>query len=249
MNLRLIRNSTMRLSYGDMEFLLDPFLSSKHTIESFAGASLNPTVDLPCSPEEVVNGIDAVIVSHLHPDHFDQAAADLLPKDTPILCQPIDDRYLRQSGLSGAEAVIDSTKWGGVTIKRTPGRHGSGVWAQKMGNVSGFVFEAPDEPTLYWAGDTILTDEVKQILKDIEPDVIITHSGGAQFLGSGPIIMDGEQTISVCLENPNATIVATHLEALDHCIVSRSQLKALAKNSNISNGRLLVPQDGETMEF
>jgi L-ascorbate metabolism protein UlaG (beta-lactamase superfamily) len=35
---------------------------------------------------ELLRGVDAVFVSHLHSDHFDAAAQQLLPKDLPILC-------------------------------------------------------------------------------------------------------------------------------------------------------------------
>jgi len=54
--------------------------------------------------------------------------------------------------------------------------------------------------------------------------------------GSGPIIMDAEQTVSICLENPNARFVAVHLEALDHCPVTRAQLREQDRTSGISDG-------------
>jgi L-ascorbate metabolism protein UlaG (beta-lactamase superfamily) len=249
MKIRLIRNATLRITYAGKEFIIDPFLLPKDTIPSFAGISNNPTVDLPCSPEEVVDGVEMAIVSHMHPDHFDQLAAQLLPVDITLFCQPGDEHMIRQFGITGATPIIDSTLWEGISITRTDGQHGSGVWAQYMGNVSGFIFQANDEPTVYWAGDTILYDGVRQVLSEINPEVIITHSGGAQMQGSGPIIMDAEQTVSICLENPDTKVVAVHLEALDHCPITRSQLRSLAQNSNIPDGRLLIPQDGETLEL
>jgi L-ascorbate metabolism protein UlaG (beta-lactamase superfamily) len=249
MKIRLIRNATLRITYAGKEFIIDPFLLPKDTIPSFAGISNNPTVGLPCSPEEVVDGVEMAIVSHMHPDHFDQLAAQLLPVDITLFCQPGDEHMIRQFGITGATPIIDSTLWEGISITRTDGQHGSGVWAQHMGNVSGFIFQANDEPTVYWAGDTILYDGVRQVLSEINPEVIITHSGGAQMQGSGPIIMDAEQTVSICLENPDTKVVAVHLEALDHCPITRSQLRSLAQNSNIPDGRLLIPQDGETIEL
>ena len=48
----------------------------------------NPLVELPFPAEEVVRGIDGCIVTHLHGDHFDDAAAELLPRDLPLLTQP-----------------------------------------------------------------------------------------------------------------------------------------------------------------
>ncbi len=249
MKIKLFRNATLRITYAGKEFVIDPFLLPKHAIPSFAGISKNPTVDLPCPPEEVVDGVEMAIVSHMHPDHFDQLAAQLLPVDITLFCQPGDEEMLRQFGVKNPIAINDTTDWEGISITRTDAQHGSGVWAQHMGNVSGFVFQADGEPTVYWAGDTILYDGVRQVLSEIKPDVIITHSGGAQMQGSGPIIMDADQTVSICVENPGARVVAVHLEALDHCPVTRTQLRELSQTLNIGDERLLIPQDGETVEL
>ena len=47
--------------------------------------------------------------------------------------------------------------WHGIAVTRTPGQHGTGPEElADMGQVSGFVLQAPGEPTLYWTGDTIL---------------------------------------------------------------------------------------------
>lgn len=80
-----VRNATARLDYAGRTFLLDPMLSAKGELPSFAGVSPNPTVGLPVSADSLVAGIDGVIIGHMHADHFDAAAAELLPKDTPLL--------------------------------------------------------------------------------------------------------------------------------------------------------------------
>jgi L-ascorbate metabolism protein UlaG (beta-lactamase superfamily) len=90
MKLQLIRNATLKIKYAGKVFVIDPFLAPKHTVPSFAGVSPNPTVDLPCAPGEVVDGIEMVIISHLHPDHFDPVAQELLPNDVRMFCQPGD---------------------------------------------------------------------------------------------------------------------------------------------------------------
>lgn len=60
-------------------------LSGKGLLPSFAGIARNPIIELPMSAEPVTRDVDAVIVSYLHADHFDEAAADLLRKDIPVL--------------------------------------------------------------------------------------------------------------------------------------------------------------------
>ncbi len=184
MELQLIRNATMKLSYGGYQILTDPCLGAKHSIQSFAKISPNPLVDLPCSPEEVVAGTEMVLLSHLHIDHFDPPAEELLAKDIPMYCQPDDETTLAEKGFTQVTPIVEAVTWQGVSLTRTPGQHGTGEWIKRMGHVSGFIFKADGEPTVYWAGDTIWYGPVEQIIADTQPDLIITHSSGAKFGGS-----------------------------------------------------------------
>jgi hypothetical protein len=61
--------------------------------------------------------------------------------------------------------------------------------------------------------------------------------------------MDARQTIDVCKLCPGAIVVAIHMEALDHCKVSRKALRELAAENKISAERLFIPEDGETLNF
>ncbi|HUS94139.1 MAG TPA: MBL fold metallo-hydrolase [Patescibacteria group bacterium] len=245
MHIRLIRNATMRLTYNGRELLLDPFLAPSKTLESFAGISPNPLVDLPCPAVEVLAGAEAVLLSHLHIDHFDPLAQESLAKDITLFCQPGDEKRIAAMGFSDIRPIMDAVTWQGIRINRCPGRHGSGALAEQMGQVSGFVFRAAGQPTLYWAGDTVWYDEVQSTIERFRPIVIITHSSGAKFGDSEAIVMDAEQTIKVCQAAPQATIVAIHMESLDHGKVSRADLRKMADNAAIRTHQLLIPADGE----
>ncbi|MES1245029.1 MAG: MBL fold metallo-hydrolase [Acidobacteriota bacterium] len=246
MRLRLFRNATQRLRYAGHELLLDPYFAPKHSRPSFAGRSPNPLVDLPCPPEEILAGAELLIVSHLHSDHYDPEAQHLLPKALPVLCQPGDEETIRSHGFERVTPVVDSVEWQGITITRTPGQHGTyPAELADMGQVSGFVFQASGEPTVYWTGDTILYEAVLQVIERFRPNVIITHSSGAMWKGSGPIVMDADQTLAVCKAAPQSLVVAIHLDSLDHGEVSRQDLHARA--AGIS--QLLIPEDGETLQF
>ena len=249
MELRLIRNATMRLLYGGRIIVTDPYLAEKHSLPSYTGFSPNPLVDLPCKPVEAIAGAELVIVSHLHTDHFDETAQKLLPRDTPILCQPGDEGVIAGKGFQNVTPLKDSVEWQGIEIKRMPGRHGSGEMAEQMGMVSGFVLRAAGEPVVYWAGDSVWYEEVAAVVETEEPDIVIIHSSGARFGDSDPIVMDAEQTVAVCLTAPNATVVAIHMESLDHGTISRKALRAAAVAGGISGARLLIPADGETLTF
>jgi len=248
MQIQLIRNATLRVHYGGKLILIDPDLGDKHTRDPLAGQSRNPTVDLPISAIQVIDGIEMVLVSHLHQDHFDAAAQEMLQKDLPLFCQPEDEPTIREYGFAAVHPIDQNVIWEGITIARTPAQHGSGVWAERLAPVSGFVFKADGEPTLYWTGDTIYYPAVKYVFDEVIPDVIVTHSGGAQLGESRPIIMDIEQTLIVCNAAPRAKVVAVHLEALDHCPVERAELEAAAQGSGFMD-RVFIPVDGEMLTF
>jgi L-ascorbate metabolism protein UlaG (beta-lactamase superfamily) len=249
MDMQLIRSATLRVVYNGRLFLIDPFLAAKGTVRSFAGIAPNPIVELPCTPEEAIADVEMAIISHLHVDHFDETAAELLPKHLPIFCQPGDEGKIAEKGFTAVTPITNQHTWQGITFSRTPGQHGRGEIGQRMGQVSGFVWQVAGEPTVYWAGDTIWYEQVAEVIQRVQPNVIITHSSGAKFGDSDPIVMDAAQTIAVCTAAPQASIVAVHLESLDHGTVTRADLRTLADSYGISPAHLLIPLDGESHSF
>lgn len=248
-SIQLLRNATMKIRYAGKTFLTDPMLSSKGTIRSFAGIASNPTIDLPIPVNEVLAGIDHVLVSHLHPDHFDEVTAQALPRTVSLLCRTEEAASFTAAGFTSVHPIKDSHQVGTITITRIGGQHGKGKILERLGTVAGFVFKAPGQPTVYWVGDSIWCDEVEQAIKTHTPDVIITHSGGAILPGFEPIIMDVEQTFKVMQAAPQATIVAIHMESLDHCPVTRLGLREEADKRGIPAARLQIPVDGGEVTF
>jgi hypothetical protein len=123
-------------------------------------------------------------------------------------------------------------------------RHGSAV-LEEMGRTSGFILQADGEPTVYWVGDSIWCEEVAGSIRRFAPRVIITHSSGAVWGAGELIVMDAAQTLEVCRAAPRSTVIAVHMEALDHGTVSRRELRARAEEAGISPDRLAIPADGE----
>lgn len=252
MQIQLVRNATLRVNYGGKLVLIDPFLLPKHSYPSFAGREENPTIDLPMSVDDVLADVEMVLVSHLHTDHFCPDAKRLIPKHLPLFCQPGDDAHIIEHGFENVNVVEDKVEWEDISITRVPAQHGSGESVLRdMGDVSGFVLEGSGEPTVYWAGDTILYDAVRENIAQYQPDIIITHSGGGIWGADKTlIIMDASQTIEVCRLAPDATkVVAVHLEALDHCLTPREEIWTQADANGIAHDRLLIPADGETVRL
>lgn len=250
MQLTLVRNATLILDYAGCKILIDPFFAEQGSLPSFTGAADNPTAPLPMAVDDVINGVELVLVSHLHADHFDTSAQNALAKDLPLVCQPAHADKIAEKGFTNLHPLENSIAWKGVSITRSEGHHGVGAVETLMGRVIGFVIRAEGEPTVYWAGDTVLCDDVRAAIQTHQPEVIITHSGGAMWNDPDTdervlIIMDDAQTVEVAQLAPHATLIAVHLEALDHCTVSRNALRARADAAGLAAAQFMIPADGD----
>jgi L-ascorbate metabolism protein UlaG (beta-lactamase superfamily) len=253
MKLQLIRNATLRLNYAGQEILIDPYFAPQFSLPSYTGKSPNPMVELPLSIEAILKDVSLVVVSHLHSDHFDTVAQQRVPKDWPLFCQPGNEDVIRSKGFQEVTPIINETSWEGIHITRVDGHHGMGYVETQMGKVSGFVLQADNEPTVYWAGDTVVCSEVEQAIERFKPDVIVTHSCGARWPDAHNerqlIVMDAEQTIAVCRSASKSVVIATHMEALDHATISRVDLRVAAEKAGVSTAQLRIPSDGEMIEI
>ena len=174
MHLTLIRSATLRVTTAGHTLLVDPQLDpagARPAVPNTPNPRPNPLVDLPEPPTTAIARIDAVLLTHLHQDHFDATARELLPTDLPIFCQPQDTERLHADGFIDVRPVHGDATLGDLLIVRTEGHHGTGDLAEAMAPVSGFVLHAPGEPSLYIAGDTILCDEVRQAIAEHNPAV------------------------------------------------------------------------------
>jgi L-ascorbate metabolism protein UlaG (beta-lactamase superfamily) len=246
MHLRLIRHATLRLEVDGRQLLVDPMLDpagARPPVPDTENDRRNPLVELPEPPEVVVEGIDAVLVTHLHEDHFDATAARLLPRDVPVLCQPEDVERLRAHGLTDLRPVQERLTWEGIEVVRTPARHGrTDADAAAMAPVSGFVLRDAGGRTLYLAGDTVLYDAVERVL-DGAPDVVVLNASGARFTGGEPIVMTAREVVAVARRAPGARVVAVHLDAVNHCVETRADLHQRLRAEGL-DGRVVVPEDG-----
>lgn len=254
MKLQLIRNAMLRLHYAGHLILIDPDLAPAFSRRSFTGRSQNPMVELPIPIDQILQDVELVVVSHLHQDHFDTVAYEVVPKHLPLLCQPGDETFIHEKGFQDVTPLESSYTWQGIHFTRIGGHHGTGEVETIMKNVMGLIIQAAGEPTIYWAGDTILCDEVRQAISEYTPDVIVTHSCGAMWPDSAGerwlIVMDASQTVESCrIAPPQTTIIATHMEALDHATTTRADLRNGATAAGISADRLLIPADGELLEL
>ncbi|HHF0928412.1 TPA: MBL fold metallo-hydrolase [Pseudomonas aeruginosa] len=253
-----IRNATVKVSYGDTTFLIDPMLAEKETYPTAPGAFndhlRNPRVDLPTSIDKVIEA-DAVIVTHLHFDHWDEAAKQHIPKDMPIFAQnPEDAEKIREAGFRDVRVFGEATEFNGVRLTKTSGQHGSdaamAVRGPQLGKVSGVVFQRPGFKTLYLAGDTVWNRHVETALTTYRPDVIVLNTGYVRFRNlDGAIIMGKEDLLRANRAAPTAYIIASHMDALSHATQSRKELAEFIVEKRLDPKRVLIPEDGQSYTF
>ncbi|KGQ69642.1 hypothetical protein A1D23_08915 [Chelonobacter oris] len=254
-----IRNATMKITYADTTFLIDPMLSKKGAMPGFAGTPnshlRNPLVELPLPVEEIVKA-DAIIVTHTHEDHWDTAAQQQIPKNIPIFAQhAADAKLIRDAGFTDVRLLSENSEFNGVRLIKTGGQHGTDEMMRMpqlkalLGEAAGVVFQAPQQKTIYLVGDTIWRPEVETALRRYQPEIVILNSGNAQVSGlKGSIIMDEQDVYRTSQVVPNADIVATHMEAVNHALLSRKALAEFVEQKGIAK-QTHIPQDGETLQF
>lgn len=209
----------------------------------------SPGVDLPMPVAEIVKGIDAIIVTHIHPDHFEKETAAMLDKRIPVYARDEKDaKTIRKWGFETVQVLSpQGTAFGNAMLIKTKGQHGPSRM-RNGGPVCGVVFRTSGEKTLYIAGDTVFYDGVVQELEAHRPDVVVLNACAATLLFAGRLIMGKEDVLAVCKAVPHAKVIASHMETVNHATVSRAELREYLTENGIGE-QVLIPQDGECCEF
>jgi L-ascorbate metabolism protein UlaG (beta-lactamase superfamily) len=253
MKINQIRNATIVVEYANKKFLIDPMLAEKGTYPPFPNSARqdqkNPVVSLPTSVENIIEDIDAVIVTHLHLDHFDEAAQRILPKDIKMFVQNEEDATeVRNAGFQNVEVLQEDTVFEDIQLIKTKGEHGRGEILKLAGLVCGVIFKHQSEKTLYVAGDTVWYDEVQKVIDTHKPEIIVVNGGDNQFFEGGSLIMGKEDIYEVYKAAPDAKIIVVHMEAVNHWNLSREELNSFINEKEMSS-TVLVPDDGESYTF
>lgn len=250
MRIQQIRSATLKVVCGTQTVLVDPWLQDKgrgftaHAVRPDMVGVNNPLCSLPMAAEEVVDGVDFCLVTHVHPDHF---TPDYLPTGIPIIAQDRDDASsIAGMGFSGV-SCFDGPEMsiGDMTVVRVPAVHGDNAEVVKwMGKASGYVLEGAGH-VLYIAGDTVYCEEVERTIERYRPDAICVNCCEAT-LPMGRLIMDLADVQRVCRKAPWATVVATHLDSVNHALLSSEDVRAYVAEQGLE--QVKVPRNGEWLE-
>lgn len=203
-----IGNATLLIRYGDLTLLTDPNFLHRgqfaHLGYGLVSRRLTePALDAADLPEQ---DLDAVVLSHLHGDHFDRVARRHLDRGLPLVTTPHAARFLQ--GLHGFHRAVGLRTWqshtllrGDSTVRVTslPGRHAAGPLRALLPPVMGSLLEFGDlsgevRLVLYLSGDTLLFEGLGEIARRY-PDIhlAVLHLGGTTLPGGAMVTMDGRQ--------------------------------------------------------
>ena len=219
-----IGTATTLLEHSGFTVLTDPNFLHRGE-RAYLGKGLwsrrltEPTAQLADLPP-----LDAVVLSHLHGDHFDRRAREELPKDTLVLTTPASARALQRWGFHRAVALPtwgshELTKDGAtLTVTAVPGTHAKGPMKALLPPVMGSVltFAPADGPRLqvYVTGDTLVHDDLREVPRRYpQLDVGLWHLGGTRIpVGKGVLVtMDGRQGADLLeLVTPARTVPIHH---------------------------------------
>lgn len=209
--------------------------------------TFTPAHALPMSVKEINAGVDAYICSHTHMDHIGLSplgkACEGLNKKIPILAQNKEDAdFLEYSGMKDVRIVEDSIKFGGAELIKVKAIHGTKI---ACGDSCGYIFRSPNEKTLYYAGDTVWCDAVKETIEKYKPEVIITYNCAAVLVDYGRLIMDDNDLYEVYKAAPDAIIIASHMDNVPHATLTRKTLRKKLQKKGILD-KIRIPEDGES---
>lgn len=264
MKIQQIRNATVRIAFGGKTFLIDPWLAGKGETGCIADIPGHPYTipdpvkemipmpifPLPFDRNTILAGVDAYIVTHLHPDHVDMnldgTVGAPLDHTVPVFVQNEADRQVFvKSGFTEVTVLKASgTSFGDVKLTKTPARHGT---INPCGEACGVIFEADDEKTLYLAGDTVWYKSVGETLRTFKPAVTLINACAAETVQNGRLIMNDEDIEAVSRTLPGTRIFLTHMDNVPHASITRTQMRGLLARRGITD--YVMPADGKTETF
>ena len=181
MNIKYLGHSAFEIEISNKKILIDPFL-----------------VKVPNYKPE---GISEIFVTHGHGDHLGSAIEISKQTKAPIIAIFELANYCARNGANTIDIGLGSwIEFGWGKAIAVPAMHSSSTPdGHYAGLPCGFVFKIGDE-TIYHAGDTSLSNEMKIIGEIYQPDIAMLPIGGkytmdiehaviaAEWIGASAII-------------------------------------------------------------
>jgi L-ascorbate metabolism protein UlaG (beta-lactamase superfamily) len=155
-----VGHATVRIDVDGTRLLTDPVLRGRVGLLARHGPTPLP---------RVTEGVDAVLISHLHRDHADVGSLRRLGRETRLLVPPGSRRFFERHGFAAVTELEpgESSAVGRLTVTAVDAHHDGGGRRHAAGARSlGFLIGG--RRSVYFAGDTDLFDGMSTLSPDLD---------------------------------------------------------------------------------
>ncbi|MFC5137565.1 MBL fold metallo-hydrolase [Actinomycetospora rhizophila] len=210
-SLFFIGTATTLLRCAGFTVLTDPNFLHRGQRAYLGKGLVSKRLTEPALTPDDLPALDAVVLSHLHGDHWDRVARRGLDRSVPVVTTPEAARTLQSR--QGFRRALGLAVWeshtlvrpDGATLRVTalPGRHSPRPLTRLLPPVMGSLLEFADASgavlrRIYLSGDTLPFEGISMIREHIgEVDRAVLHLGGTTLPGGLVVTMDGQMGADV----------------------------------------------------
>jgi L-ascorbate metabolism protein UlaG (beta-lactamase superfamily) len=225
---------TALLEYAGLRIVCDPTFDGPQTYPAEEGTALVKTAG-PAISRTALGHVDLVLLSHHeHEDNLDYEGLELLATGVRTLSTMKAASDLFGGNVAGFDSW-ESETIGTVTVTAVPALHGPPGIEKIIGPVTGFVLEAPGEPTIYVSGDNASLPLVEQIAGRFDDiDIALLFAGAARVAEIDAVLTLTSTDARKAAELLGASrVVGLHTEDWEHFSESRAQLEEAFAGSGL----------------
>jgi L-ascorbate metabolism protein UlaG (beta-lactamase superfamily) len=256
-SLTFVGTATTVLRLGGFTLLTDPnFLHRGQRAYLGRGLWTRRLTEPALTPAQLPR-LDAIVLSHLHGDHWDRVARRELDREPPVLTTTHAAPRLRRQGFTGVgletwqEHVLDRPGEQ-LRVVSLPGIHARGLLGKVlppvMGTLLEHVVDGAVRRRVYLSGDTLTGAHLDAIRERFDAiDVAVVHLGGTRVLAH-TVTMDGEQGVDFLRRIRPAVAVPVHHDDYRVFRSPLSEFLGVAADAGLS-GLVRPVARGETVQL
>lgn len=244
--------------WDGVNLLTDPHLTARASPFRFAGPR---RLQAPAMELHQLPHIDAVVISHNHHDHLDDATVRRLaaqPTGSPRFFVPLGLRgWFAGRGIHDVVELDwwESTDYARLRFTLTPAQHWSGRALGDWNRTLWGGWRVDGIRTLFFAGDTGYSGDFREIARRLGPvDMALLPIGAYEPRWVMKVMhVNPEEAVRIHQDLHARQSVAMHWgtfmltdEAMDE---PPRRLAAALRNAGIAADRFLVPRHGETIRI
>ena len=254
--LTFVGTATTLLRIGSFTVLTDPNFLHRGQ-RAYLGKGLwSKRLTEPAMTIGQLPALDAVVLSHLHGDHFDRVARRGLDRGVPLVTTPSAANRLRSYGFH-THALRTWEQWEltrageTLTAESMPAVHARGIMGRLLPDVMGTLLthRRAGQVTLrlYLSGDTLTGAHLDEIhRRHPEIDVAVAHLGGTRVL-LHTVTMDAAQGVDFARRIDPDVIVPVHND--DYGVFRSPLHRFITAAQGTVRGRIDVVEPGQTVHL